>query len=206
MTSFLCVMTAIFAVTFAGKSKFQLPGSQSLPSANDRALSEDEDLLKCGGKPVIPSNADGVDCWTDDFGIFCVVSCPDGWRPAKKNWTKCHFKNANSKRNFRWLNKLASCIPTCPDLSETLKKLPTDVRVEQEINPNRRGLGMIPYYELEWIKFSCDDQHQLSIKGGFKILFFFLVLHTGSYKRQSRLYSKGYTPLITKASIVKFSF
>ena len=182
MTTFLCVMVAMLDLTFAGKSKLQLLGSQASPGSSDRALSEDDDLMKkCVGKPALPSNADSVDCWRglniysliDDDGIYCEVHCTEGWRPARKNWTKCQFHHANSKRNFKWSNKIAACIPKCSDMSGTLEKLPKNVRVEQEINPNRRGLDFYhSYYELDWIKFSCDDQHQLSIKGRFKILEF----------------------------------
>ena len=170
------------AVVGAKKPKFSKSDFQD---AKDRGifLEEEANIMheKCGGKPQLPANAIGLDCavWNEKGtdkstginSIGCDLVCPAGWRPDRKNWTVCRLNHPKENRRGKWNNpKLGSCIPLCPDMSEALKSLPSNVYVEQGVREAWRAWT----FDMPNIKFACiDKRDQITIKGKFQYLLYF---------------------------------
>ena len=131
--------------------------------AKERISNIEEDLLlqKCGGKPVLQSNVEDVECgMTFSGGILCSNKCPHGWRSEARGWAYCD--GSKWKPN----NELSACIPICSDMSAALKTLPGNVLVKHDTL--RRGTKRFPPYKLPVVKFSCyDKRDQLTIKARF---------------------------------------
>ena len=167
----------VAGIAFAEAKKPKLSKSD-FQDAKERGVSVEEEAMfeKCGGRPELPANAVGLKCkmwkgYTERAGkmeysfIGCEPVCPAGWRPDQTRWTTCRLDHPKENRRNKWSKFLGPCIPLCPDMSEALKSLSSNVHVQHGVRDTWRAWT----YEMPNIKFSCHDKRdQITIKGKFQ--------------------------------------